>query len=62
MSKMTSIHPRVAEELQATYAALSARGDLLSVEKLESCYTVFRQRFGPEVLRTLSGQALLDLL
>jgi 5-methylcytosine-specific restriction protein B len=62
MSEMTSMHPRVAEEMQASYLALSARGELLSVEKLESWYTVFRQRFGPEILRTLNGQALLDLL
>lgn len=59
---MTSMHPRVAEEMQASYLALSARGELLSIEKLESCYTVFRQRFGPEILRGLNGQALLDLL
>lgn len=59
---MISIHPRVAEDLQAMYTALSARGELLPVEKLESYYAVFRLRFGPDVLRTLSGQALLDLL
>ena len=48
--------------MQASHLTLSARGDLLPAEKLESCYALFRQRFGLEVLRSLNGQPLLDLM
>ncbi len=59
---MNSLHPQVVQEMRASYLALSARGELLSVERLESYYTAFRQRFGPETVSRLNGQALLDLL
>lgn len=57
---MLEQHLRVA--LQETHKLLLGNGKLLSQEKLHECYSLFRSRFGPEVLRGLQGEALLNLM
>jgi 5-methylcytosine-specific restriction protein B len=41
---------------------LDAKGKLLSKEKLAACRDTFRNRFGPEKLRNLDGEALLSTI
>lgn len=42
--------------------ALNKNGKLLSIENLEVCYANFKDNFGPDVLRSLDGEALLDFM
>ena len=51
---------RVAQDLRDRYAKLLAAGELLSQSQLEECYRTFREKFGPDVLRALDGEALLN--
>ncbi|MEO8973427.1 MAG: AAA family ATPase, partial [Ktedonobacteraceae bacterium] len=53
---------RVAGELRERYAKLTAEGKLLSREQLESYYATFRRHFGPERLKSLDGQELLETM
>ena len=39
-----------------------ATGELLSKDRLAECYRVFRDRFAPDVLQRLDGEALLDTM
>ncbi|MBN2445586.1 MAG: AAA family ATPase [Phycisphaerae bacterium] len=57
-----TLDPRVTQELREWHESLAASGDLLTQAQLESCYEVFRLRFGPEVLGRLDGEDLLDLM
>ena len=57
---MLEQHLKVA--LQETHKLLLENGELLSQEKLHECYSLFRSRFGPEVLGGLQGEALLNLM
>ena len=52
----------VKAALKKAHESLLQRGQLLSLEQLEGCYLLFQARFGPEVLRKLQGEALLNLL
>lgn len=56
------LHPRLAQLMTDVHADLSARGELPSLESLQTHYATFRRRFGPDVLKKLSGQPLLDLV
>ena len=49
----------VIERLQQLYQALDAQGKILSKAKLEGYYRTFRNRFGPDKLASLDGEALL---
>ncbi len=57
---MTELHPVIAAELQALRETLTADGTILPEQKLKSYHETFRRAFGPEVLRSLSGVALLE--
>ncbi len=50
----------ILKDLGRRYEELDAKGSLLSNAQLASSYAAFRQRFSPEVLRDLDGQALLQ--
>jgi len=54
-----SLDPRLLADLRSLAAELQARGEFLPVERLERVYSLFRARFGPEVLAGLDGQDLL---
>ena len=53
---------RIAQELKEQYTELANAGKLLSREELASYYTLFRRRFGPERLKSLDGEALLETM
>src|SRR5262245_39880450 len=60
--KRQTLDARLAESLKNTFEALEPRGQLLSPERLNQCYSLFQTRFGPEVLSTLQGEQLLKFL
>lgn len=53
---------RLKEKLHKANDRLTDAGELLSKQQLEECYSLFRNRFGPDVLRQLDGQRLLDTI
>ncbi|MDQ3080669.1 MAG: hypothetical protein M3R07_00455 [Gemmatimonadota bacterium] len=57
---MTALHPLIEADLRQLHATLSADGTLPPPAKLQSYYDTFRRTFGPEVLRSLDGQELLE--
>src|SRR5215472_17389566 len=59
---MTSLAPRIEQELRTALDAIAHRGDLLSNERLQECYAAFRDRFGPDKLGSLDGEALLQAM
>lgn len=56
------LHAQVEHELRDVYDGMSARGELLSHERLRELYERFGERFGPAVLRRLSGERLLTTM
>ena len=56
------LDPRIREDLQSTRTRLLEQGSLLTQDALARCYALFRQRFGPEVLASLDGEELLNLM
>ena len=57
---MGSIHPKIAAELGQLAEELAAEGALPSREQLERHYSTFRREFGPDALRGLEGEQLLE--
>lgn len=57
---MSELHPRIRTELLAIAESLTADGTLPSRPLLQTYYDAFRRAFGPEVLRSLDGQDLLE--
>ncbi len=55
-----SIDHRVAAELRSLYEQMSAAGKLLPRPQAEKCFSLFRERFGPSILASLDGEALLS--
>ncbi len=53
---------KLAQDLKQTYKKLDSQGELLSKSKLAQCYDTFRQKFGPDKLQSLDGEALLDTM
>jgi hypothetical protein len=56
------LDPRITEELKRLYKSLEEQGNLLTREQLAEYYNTFRNRFGPDKLRNLDGEALLNML
>src|SRR6266516_4704631 len=59
---VTGLHPKLLQQLTDLHADLTTRGELLSLQALKNYYETFRRRFGPDVLRATSGEALLSLM
>lgn len=59
---MNSLDSRVEKSLRDAHDALALRGELLTAERLQACYAAFRSRFGPDVLKSLDGPALLNAM
>jgi 5-methylcytosine-specific restriction protein B len=59
---MNGLDPRVEKNLRDAHEALVQRGELLSEDRLLASYTAFRTRFGPNILKSLDGSALLDAM
>jgi 5-methylcytosine-specific restriction protein B len=53
---------RIANELNTTYTPLLDEGKLIPNEQFEKNYSTFRSRFGPDKLKNLDGEALLNLM
>src|SRR5258708_35305381 len=53
---------RIAEELKELYKSLEDQGKLLSHEQLAEYYSTFSSRFGPDKLKNLDGEALLNIM
>ena len=56
------LHPILIDELTRLHSTLLTKGDLRSNETLKGLFALFRQRFGPEVLRAHDGEPLLSLI
>lgn len=56
------LDPRIRTDLEAIRERLLEQGELLSTERLQACYALFRERFGPEVLAGSDGEELLNLM
>lgn len=53
---------RLFQELQELHKRLYNAGELFSREQLAKYYTTFRERFGPDRLQSLDGEALLETM
>jgi 5-methylcytosine-specific restriction protein B len=56
------IDSRVVAELRTLEKSLEEDGKLPPARQLQHYYDAFRQRFGPEALRALDGEALLETM
>src|SRR5436190_19584517 len=56
------LDPRITEELKKLYKSLEEQGNLLTREQLAEYYNTFRNRFGPDKLRNLDGEVLLNVM
>ncbi len=56
------LEPSVKQRLLERYQQMNAEGQLLSRPQLETYYTTFRSRFGPDRLANLDGEALLEAM
>src|SRR5436853_6841399 len=53
---------RIAQELKELYKTMEGEGKLLSKEKLAEYYSTFRNKFGPDRLKNLDGEMLLETM
>lgn len=56
------LEPTVRQRIQERYQQMHAEGKLLSRIQLAQFYKTFRDRFGPEKLANLDGEALLETM
>src|SRR6516225_5692784 len=56
------LEPSVKRKIQERYQQLNSDGKLLSRPQLEQFYKTFRDRFGPDKLANLDGEALLNTM
>lgn len=59
---MENLDPRIEQGLRSALDAVARRGELLSKERLQEGYATFRDHFGPEKLKSLDGEALLETM
>ena len=57
-----TLDPRIEQALRAAHEAITRRGELLSTDRIRASYAAFRDRFGPDKLRALDGDALLQAM
>jgi 5-methylcytosine-specific restriction enzyme B len=57
---VTHLHPDIEADLRKIHEELSSRGELPTDARTQAYYDAFRQRFGPEALRSLDGVELLE--
>lgn len=56
------LQPKLAQALKDMQKRLVNEGRLPTLDKLQSYYATFRERFGPDVLRNLDGETLLTTM
>ncbi len=57
-----NLDAQIIQELKKLYQELASEGKLLSQEQLANYYNTFRSRFGPERLKNLDGEVLLETM
>ena len=57
-----TLDSRLEKDISRLHGHMERDGKLLSVAKLKECYDLFRDRFGPEALRQLDGETLLNTM
>ena len=58
----TSIPSAVKDQLESIHNDQLTRGELISVERLQELYRLFRDRFGPTRLAAMDGEELLNAI
>ena len=58
----TIVDPRIEKALRTAHETIARRGELLSADRLRAAYAAFRDRFGPDKLRAMDGDALLQAM
>lgn len=61
-SDVNLLSPAKLEAILQRYELLQDEGKVKPTDELNRQYALFKQRFGPEVLRSLDGEALLTLM
>lgn len=56
------LHPKLVEALQQKRTELQLAGELISQDRLDGYYALFREKFGPERLAGLDGETLLTTM
>lgn len=56
------IDARIQQSVKTCYESLLKRGELLTRQQLAGCYSRFCDRFGPDRLRKLDGETLLNTM
>jgi 5-methylcytosine-specific restriction enzyme B len=59
---MSNLDPRIEQGLRTALDAVARRGDILPQDRLQAYYATFRERFGPNKLKSLDGPALLQAM
>ena len=59
---MSEPDPQIEQALRSALEDLARQGDLLSSERLQASYSAFREKFGPDKLKSLDGEALLQAM
>lgn len=54
------LEPSVKQKILDQHEKMNSEGKLLSRQKLEQCYSLFRGRFGPDQLKSMDGETLLS--
>ena len=53
---------RIEQSLRKEHSAMTTKGELISLERLNEYQELFRSRYGPDRLRELDGEALFQPL
>jgi 5-methylcytosine-specific restriction enzyme B len=56
------LEKKIVEQIESVQERLKEQGRLPAQDRLKAYYDLFRSKFGPEVLRLLDGEDLLDLV
>lgn len=56
------LHEKLVNDIQTVQQRMLLDGSLLPKDQLQRHYTTFRERFGVERLRSMDGEALLELM
>lgn len=59
---MSSLDQRIEKALRDTHNKLVSTGKMLSSERRQASFDIFRERFGPDRLRSLDGRELLHTM
>ena len=54
------LQPSVIQKILKQHDKMNSEGRLLSAQKLEQCYSLFRSRFGPDQLKGMDWRNAVD--